>query len=69
MARRFAVTLTVAPLLLAAVTHGQTDRYFDSAGVRIRYVDEGAGEPVVLIHGMTSTIEKAWVATASFKIS
>src|SRR5258708_21482100 len=27
-----------------------TDQFFDSAGVKIRYVIAGTGEPVVLIH-------------------
>ena len=30
------------------------NRYFDSAGTRIHYVDEGEGEPVLLIHGFSS---------------
>jgi pimeloyl-ACP methyl ester carboxylesterase len=33
---------------------------FDSSGVRIHYVDEGSGPPVVLVHGLTSNIEKNW---------
>ena len=39
------------------------DRYFDSNGVRIRYVDEGRGEPVVLAHGYTNAIERNWIET------
>ena len=39
------------------------DRFFDSRGVRIRYVEQGAGTPVVLIHGFTANIERAWVHT------
>jgi pimeloyl-ACP methyl ester carboxylesterase len=39
------------------------DRFFDSAGARIRYVDAGAGPPVVLVHGFTGTIERSWVNT------
>jgi pimeloyl-ACP methyl ester carboxylesterase len=39
------------------------DRFFDSAGVRIRYVDHGAGLPVVLIHGFTANIERSWIET------
>jgi pimeloyl-ACP methyl ester carboxylesterase len=37
------------------------DRYFDSAGVRIRYVEAGQGEPVVLAHGFASNIEDQWI--------
>ena len=36
------------------------DQFFDSGGVKIRYVVEGKGEPVVLIHGFTSSIEAGW---------
>lgn len=30
--------------------------YFDSAGVRLRHISEGRGEPVVLIHGFGGNI-------------
>lgn len=39
------------------------DRYFESAGARIRYVDRGAGAPVLLVHGFTANIERAWIET------
>lgn len=39
------------------------DRFFDSGGVRLRYVDHGAGTPVVLVHGFTASIEPAWIET------
>lgn len=39
------------------------DRYFDSGGVRIRYVERGAGAPVVLVHGFTANIERGWIET------
>jgi alpha-beta hydrolase superfamily lysophospholipase len=59
-------TLRCAAFLVTALTATAAmaqDKFFNSNGVRIRYVDQGTGEPVVLIHGMTSTIENAWVAT------
>lgn len=34
---------------------------FDSDGVRIAYIDEGEGEPVLLIHGFCTNIEHNWV--------
>jgi pimeloyl-ACP methyl ester carboxylesterase len=46
-----------------AVTASAQDRYFDAGGVRIRYVERGAGAPVVLVHGFTANIERAWVHT------
>lgn len=39
------------------------ERFFDSAGVRIRYVDRGAGEPVVLVHSYAGDLEDQWVKT------
>jgi len=57
-------------LLLAALVvgfvfrvHAQTtleDRFFTSDGVKIRYVDVGRGEPVVLIHGFSSSLDANW---------
>lgn len=35
-------------------------RFFDSAGVRMQYADEGAGEPVILIHGFATNHEVNW---------
>jgi pimeloyl-ACP methyl ester carboxylesterase len=42
------------------------DQYFDSDGVRIRYVERGSGEAVVLIHGLTDYIERAWIEAGTF---
>ena len=36
------------------------DQFFDSNGVKIHYIVEGKGEPVVLIHGFTADIDKNW---------
>jgi pimeloyl-ACP methyl ester carboxylesterase len=34
--------------------------YFDSDSVRIHYYDEGAGDPVVLVHGFASNARHNW---------
>lgn len=34
--------------------------FFDSTGVRIYYESVGAGRPVVLVHGLTSSIQQNW---------
>jgi len=34
---------------------------FDSDGVRIAYLDEGEGDPVLLIHGFASNVAANWV--------
>lgn len=36
------------------------DRFFSSDGVQIRFIDEGRGTPVLLIHGYTSDIDGGW---------
>jgi pimeloyl-ACP methyl ester carboxylesterase len=53
------LTTLAAVLLLAATAHAQ-DLNFDSAGVRIRYVDRGKGEPVVLLHGNGGSLQ-GWI--------
>lgn len=34
---------------------------FDSDGVRIAYIDEGSGDPILLIHGFASNVTANWV--------
>jgi pimeloyl-ACP methyl ester carboxylesterase len=36
------------------------DRFFISAGVKLRYVDVGRGEPIILVHGAGNSIEFPW---------
>lgn len=42
---------TMAPAL------AYEDQYLDASGVRIRYIDAGKGEAIVLLHGGTSNLE------------
>ena len=37
------------------------ETFFDSAAVRIRYIDQGQGSPVVFIHGYTGTLDRHFV--------
>jgi pimeloyl-ACP methyl ester carboxylesterase len=62
--RLAAVVLFMAGM--PSLAFGQ-DKFFDSNGVRIRYVEQGAGEPVVLVHGYTGTLEMNWVMPGVFK--
>jgi len=39
------------------------DQFFDSNGVRTRYVDQGSGPPVVLLHGFSGNLDSSWVET------
>ena len=49
----------VAGPLRPSTEHGvQT---FDSDGVRIAFIDEGAGDPILLIHGFASSVRFNWI--------
>src|SRR5262245_18243970 len=56
--RLFVMPWTVV-LLTACVARAE-DQFFDSSGVKIHYVVEGSGEPVLLIHGFTIDLERQW---------
>jgi pimeloyl-ACP methyl ester carboxylesterase len=63
LARALAIGCLPCSFALALATD---DRYFDAAGVPIRYVEAGVGEPVVLLHGYTSNIEEQWIDSGVF---
>ena len=41
-------------------------RFFDSDGVRIHYIEEGSGEPIVLLHGNTQSVGQ-WLRAGVFQ--
>jgi pimeloyl-ACP methyl ester carboxylesterase len=65
------VMAKVALLLAIAVTlSGQavapSDQFFNSNGVQIRYVEQGSGSPVVMLHGYTGTLDRHFVGSGLF---
>jgi pimeloyl-ACP methyl ester carboxylesterase len=42
------------------------ERFFDSDGVAIRYLEAGRGEPVILVHGYSYDTEQQWVEPGVF---
>ena len=56
---------TLAICLTPALVCAQDlpDKSFDSSGVRIRYIDQGAGQAVVLLHGQGNNLDAAWIRT------
>ena len=54
--------LLAALCLLARVcpARGAEDKFFDSDGVKLRYIVEGEGEPVLLIHGLAGSAHLQW---------
>ena len=61
---RFAVILLA---LGALQSTDPQERFFDSNGVRIRFVEQGQGPAVVLIHGYTGTGDRHWINTGVFE--
>lgn len=58
-----AVFLVLGGTVLALVVllrHRVRGRFFDAAGVRIHYTDEGSGEPVILVHGLAVNADINW---------
>jgi pimeloyl-ACP methyl ester carboxylesterase len=62
MIRRLFVAVLVALSAVALIEAqaAREDKFFDSKGLKIRYVDVGQGEPVVLIHGFSSSLDANW---------
>ena len=64
---RVGIVLLMAVASSPALGQERQDQFFDSDGVRIRYIEQGAGEPVVLVHGYMGTAEASWVVTGIFQ--
>ena len=50
----------------AAAPAAPPDQFFDSNGVRIRYVEQGQGPAIVLMHGYTGTLDRHFIANGVF---
>src|SRR5262245_27067398 len=46
---------------LRPTANGARVQTFVSDGIRLAFIDEGAGEPVLLIHGFASSVRHNWV--------
>jgi pimeloyl-ACP methyl ester carboxylesterase len=57
--------MAVACLVLSAPMAVAQDKFFDSHGVKIRYVESGSGAPMVLLHGAGGSLE-TWIDTGRF---
>ena len=60
MSRRFPLALCLA-FLVSSVAPAAEPKTFDSNGVKIHYLVEGKGEPVVLVHGFAVNHQLQWV--------
>jgi pimeloyl-ACP methyl ester carboxylesterase len=66
MIRRSFLLILLAAALPARAQQAPADKFFDSQGVKIRYLEAGLGDPVVLIHGFSSSAEANWRQTGVF---
>jgi pimeloyl-ACP methyl ester carboxylesterase len=57
---RISALLLCTAIAPAAAATSYEDKYLDTNGVKIRYIDAGKGEAIVLLHGGTSRLE-SWV--------
>ncbi len=58
-----AMLATLAEPIVVLADDGTRSRSFDAKGVKIHFLVEGKGEPVVLIHGLHSSAEINWRMT------
>ena len=59
---RFFIFIVLAIACISASAATLEDKYATLAGVKIRYIDVGKGEPIVLLHGGTSSLD-SWITT------
>jgi hypothetical protein len=64
MSRWSGLLAAFALVIASTAAMALEDKYFDSAGVNIRYVEQGAGEPVILVTGFSGNIE-GWINLTS----
>ena len=58
--------LVLAATQVLAQPVAPPDQFFDSNGVRIRYVEQGSGPAIVLMHGYTGTLDRHFLANGVF---
>jgi pimeloyl-ACP methyl ester carboxylesterase len=59
MLKRCVLIVGVSLVFLIPLLHAE-DFFFESAGVKIHYIVEGRGDPVLLIHGFGANIQTNW---------
>ena len=63
----FIAALLVSPAwALAQTAVAPPDQFIDSIGIRLRYVEQGQGPAIVLMHGYTGTADRHFIANGVF---
>ena len=56
------IYLMILWLVLVQAAVFAQDKFFDSNGVRIHYIEQGTGVPIVLVHGLGGTLQ-TWITS------
>ena len=67
MRSRITVGIAVCWLLAGSAGLRAEDKFFDSNGVKIHYIIEGKGIPVILVHGFAANIQMNWAVPGVVK--
>jgi pimeloyl-ACP methyl ester carboxylesterase len=63
---RFALSVAVLCAALSpTIIDAQQDKFFDPDGVRLRYVEQGQGQPIILLHDNGNTLQ-SWIDAGVF---
>src|SRR5262245_37167801 len=65
--KRYVSLAVCCVLLLSSAVTAAEPKFFNSNGVKLQYLVEGKGEPVVLIHGFAVNHQLQWVRSGIFK--
>ena len=66
MVNALIVAVLVALLQAPSSSVAPPDQFFDSGGVRLRFVEHGSGPAIVLMHGYTGTADRHFIANGVF---
>ena len=64
--KAFASVTLVASAVVLQPALAPPDQFFNSNGVRLRYVEQGSGPTIVLMHGLTGTLDRHFIANGVF---
>jgi pimeloyl-ACP methyl ester carboxylesterase len=65
MSRFIGPVLALCAVMIPTAALAQ-DKFFDSSAVRLRYVEQGQGQPIVLLHGNGNSLQ-SWIDAGVFK--
>ena len=65
LAMKLGLVVAVITLVVGQPAVAPPDQFFDSSGVRLRYVEQGQGR-IVLMHGYTGTLDRHWINNGVF---